>query len=362
MALIDSLPNEILSEIFSTVPTTWTVVHVSHVCRRWHDVAHATPRLWNVISLRTSDIEHVDIVAAVFERSKRRPIDLELVFYEPPADYENYRRFVREVVAWETLIEVCKGETFPRLRVLDITSWPTHAENSMEEYFTPATVNMHTAPITTITTNAAHPLPAHPPHPAQLPLDLIFPLPSDHRLESVHLSGIALPPLRFPLLCEANIVGYLPGIVGSEDRLLNPWLLRSADIVTFQDMFVPVMNYPEDATPTPSRVCGLVLSRLRATPTEDPDDDAEDEYSCTPFFCSLKMTFLLYLEIDRLDLTGRVWDDFLEALFMDPGRYPLLRQLKVRGMHFAGHGLQVDNGFVLRDDPFPFRGDVFAEF
>jgi hypothetical protein len=158
-----------------------------------------------------------------------------------------------------------------------------------------------------------------------------------------------------------------------------------------------------DTEEDPPTVQFLVLRDLCATP-----DDDDFEYDCGPFFSALQTSRVHSLVIDALDLDSRIWDDFIGALTINDPKFPLVTQLMLRQMDFAGMGyelvafflsafpalehflimdcfhersstwqdvietlemcptlcvklreLEVDDGFILRDDPMPFRDFMF---
>jgi hypothetical protein len=61
-----TLPNEIISEIFihllppcplcPPITAIFSPTHLTHICRRWLEIALGTPELWRVISIFGNDI------------------------------------------------------------------------------------------------------------------------------------------------------------------------------------------------------------------------------------------------------------------------------------------------------------------
>ncbi|KAJ7279199.1 hypothetical protein C8J57DRAFT_1221965, partial [Mycena rebaudengoi] len=284
-----------------------------------------------------------------------------------------FRRLVAEAheAGWKTILQAFSGETFSLLRSLDITSW-----------------NITTMP------------PVHPP--ASEPSHLVFPLPLNHPVAFVRLNGITLGETHhFPNLCELTVDTDFPHIVGADEQL-SPWLINAAPVLSIQHMLVPPMDFPEDdVVLRPSHAQALVLRDLCATPRDMPNDEDSNEYDCSGFFCALHTPFLRYLLIEALDVTGRIWLDFFEALPADQDKFPVLEHFGLYEMHLDGiayedltfflgcmpcvrhielrlcwpgtgqvlietleldvtlcpnlRGVHVDGAFLLRDDPFPFR-------
>ncbi|KAI0253374.1 hypothetical protein BJV78DRAFT_1351755 [Lactifluus subvellereus] len=95
------LPREVLIQIFGLVGSGKKILPVSHVCRRWRDIALKTPELWS--SLQPDDFTPMMSVAL------RRSGDLSLdVSLHTNCD---------EIQRLERLLEL----PFPRLRSLDVT-------------------------------------------------------------------------------------------------------------------------------------------------------------------------------------------------------------------------------------------------
>ncbi|KAJ7115354.1 hypothetical protein C8R44DRAFT_794523 [Mycena epipterygia] len=182
---------------------------------------------------------------------------------------------------------------------------------------------------------ATDPIPVRP---APFP-PVFFPIPRNHYLiDRVRLSGIAVGNIPLPNLALLRISGNdTPNLVAADGRL-SPWLLNGARNLYFEDMPVPPMlSYRPQPTPdrTISVVTHLILSQLRASPRSVPGADGLLEHSCCSFFDALYTPRVRSLEIDRWDLAGRSWADFLLWLPVDL-RYPQVVDLRIRGMHFDG--------------------------
>ena len=91
--LMERLPNEILSLIFSLIahdPTTNPVSFavITHVCSRWRQIALADGSLWNRIILTYPlSPHHLSYVLAWLQRSASAPIDIFLDFRDPSWDW-----------------------------------------------------------------------------------------------------------------------------------------------------------------------------------------------------------------------------------------------------------------------------------
>lgn len=99
-----------------------------------------------------------------------------------------------------------------------------------------------------------------------------------------------------------------------------------------------------------STITHLILSGLRATPRAVPDADGIPEHSCMPFFDSLYTAQVRCLQIDRWDLLGRVWTDFVLWLPEDL-RFPYVVDLRITGMHFADMEDHLEVAFFLGSFP-----------
>jgi hypothetical protein len=279
--------------------------------------------------------------------------------------------------AWRVLLKAFAGQTFPALLVLYL-----YNDDALAKWEIPRI-------------GTAVPMP---------PADLVFPLPDGHGLWDAQLQGVSFADARLPKLYRLRINHDFPDMVLDDDRL-NPWLFTHARELYFESMCVPVMDYAldTDTEEDPPTVQFLVLRDLCATP-----DDDDFEYDCGPFFSALQTSRVHSLVIDALDLDSRIWDDFIGALTVNDPKFPLVTQLMLRQMDFAGMGyelvafflsafpalehflimdcfhersstwqdvietlemcptlcvklreLEVDDGFILRDDPMPFRDFMF---
>ncbi|KAJ7161827.1 hypothetical protein C8R43DRAFT_991536 [Mycena crocata] len=88
---ISTLPNEIISEIFlhflpiyPQAPPLRGLLSptlLTHICRRWRDIAHATPALWRAISLRLNalhDEQDNELLESWTARSRSHPISISI--------------------------------------------------------------------------------------------------------------------------------------------------------------------------------------------------------------------------------------------------------------------------------------------
>lgn len=96
---ISRLPTEILSIIFSLLPSPLAsthrilpVVSISHVCHQWREISLSLPHLWNHINF---DQLTPDGVAEMFARAKMLPLHLEasLQIYQP----EKFKAFEGQI-------------------------------------------------------------------------------------------------------------------------------------------------------------------------------------------------------------------------------------------------------------------------
>ncbi|KZP29038.1 hypothetical protein FIBSPDRAFT_927141 [Athelia psychrophila] len=121
-APVARLPNEVLAMIFEAAkhPKEHKEVIISHVTRRWRDVALSTPRLWTNIRRIVGDKQD-ERLTAYFERSKAVPVDFTINVNEKSA--AQIRHFI------DLHIE--------RMRSLSITSLSEHACAQMMQCLAP---------------------------------------------------------------------------------------------------------------------------------------------------------------------------------------------------------------------------------
>ncbi|KAJ7641195.1 hypothetical protein FB45DRAFT_1053764 [Roridomyces roridus] len=93
-----TLPNEITSEIFihflppyPTCPQLRGLrspTSLTHICRKWRDIALGTPKLWRAFSTayRADQPEHIQAVQTWLERSGSCPLSVKLVLGNAPHD------------------------------------------------------------------------------------------------------------------------------------------------------------------------------------------------------------------------------------------------------------------------------------
>ncbi|KAJ6552152.1 hypothetical protein B0H10DRAFT_1263139 [Mycena sp. CBHHK59/15] len=419
MIAIHKFPTEMLLEVFGA-SDFHTIFAVSHVCRRWRHIAINKKELWASLPVSHRSARHKETLSVMFKRSAPKQMCLALNLSVPPADHQEFRDMLETVVkphigrcfylhvtaqrgTWvAAILPGLAGADFRKLRGLDITNCT----------LPPAPAAILNPPA--IINQLAHlPAVAHgagiaPVVNAFLPPDLIFPFPLDDLLYVCRLSNMTLGCLGFPVM-SLTLANEIPNIV-AENGQMNRWMLFNAVDLTITHMQIPLVEYPDDDMDELDYlvpVQRLVLSQLRATPRATPDEDGLFEEDCTPFFSSLRTPWLCSLEIDRIDIAGRVWDDFLCAMPDDGEGYQCLEELTLREMHFTGisygdlvlffdafpvlevlelvacyEGMWqivmeileldpglcpyltevcVDDGFVLRHDPLPFREDVFED-
>ncbi|KAH8117195.1 hypothetical protein DFH11DRAFT_988472 [Phellopilus nigrolimitatus] len=115
-----ALPNEIMAELFifcldsdhlgcmTPSPTTAPLV-LTQVCRKWRNIALASPRLWTGISLNDEDLKGslplnskqlLPLLDSWVAQSGSRPISIRLSYTKLPktGEYSDYRKEMRLVV------------------------------------------------------------------------------------------------------------------------------------------------------------------------------------------------------------------------------------------------------------------------
>lgn len=400
---IQTLPPETLSEIFEHLhlpPSTLSLpLVVAAVCSQWHQVATGNSELWLNLWITRDSIEYPEVLRRVLQRSKGRPIILGLRFPTPgptesELDYPALEALLRDILkenlqrcmclvvhaseaAWDVILAVFAGETFPLLQGLYLQNADTFS-------------HWQILPL------GETPVP---------PRDLVFPLPVGHRLIQAHLQGVSFGNVPVPKLDLLRVGHHFPDII--LDGRLNPRLFDATEL-QIERMCVPAVPDPNTATPIPglasSKVEFLMLRELFATPDDTVNADASGEHDCGPFFSALDTANLRVLIIDSWDLYGRIWDDFIGALTIGQARFPRVEDLTMRRMDFEGkpyadvafflaafpalrkllildagpawedviaileicptlcvglRELLVDDGAILRNDPMPFRDYMF---
>ncbi|KAF7352462.1 F-box domain-containing protein [Mycena venus] len=133
-----TLPNEIMSEIFKHFPSRYppltgplSPTHLTRICRKWREIALATPVLWSALSLY---ISHLSTVEEVHERSdvwlKRSgscPLTIFITSFRRHVGCEMFPGIVAHRTRWEHLkLYVCGLDLstidgpMPLLRHLDV--------------------------------------------------------------------------------------------------------------------------------------------------------------------------------------------------------------------------------------------------
>ncbi|KAJ6552146.1 hypothetical protein B0H10DRAFT_2126155 [Mycena sp. CBHHK59/15] len=353
MGIINTFPPEMLTVVFE-VATFDTVIAASHVCRQWRAVAINNKDLWHTLGINRHSIKHTETLSMLFKRSKQRSMCLGFDLMMPPTDFGEFRHMLQTAVTphlwrcsrlfiyarretWVAILGAFAGQKFPSLQVLDI------ADHTPLPPFIPAPQINPPPPMNhpAILPPGAQVMGLNPvAHATPVPLrELLFPLPPNHPVRIVELSGISLGAIPLPELDALNIKKNLPSIVDRDGRM-NRWLMDYATEVSIKDLCIPPMHYPQNNSIFGGHFSNtqfLTLRQLRATPRAIPDEDGWLEYDCRPFFCSVLTTpYLRYLEIDRLDIIGRAWDDFLDALPQAQNKYPCLEELVLCEAHFTG--------------------------
>ncbi|KAJ7447543.1 hypothetical protein B0H11DRAFT_2082584 [Mycena galericulata] len=360
-SLIHTFPPELLTQIFqiteiSTVATYANAVILSHVCRQWRAAAIQDSALWLRIGVRSRDVQHLAFLSCLLQRSKGRTISIGLDFWDlrrptDPTVFCELLRVVRPHLGrtchlfihaqwqlWQMIIREFGYQTYENLSLLDL-----------ELVVPPPPRNTRAIPYGIPDDAAAGDLIAA--RPAPLP-SFVFPFPSHHPLlNRLRVSGITIGNIPLPRLELLRLGGRAaPYILDSQGRL-NRWILDSATNLYCEDLRIPAMPFYEPPTVAArvSPITHLILSRLSASPRSIPGADGLLEYDCRPFFDALYTPRVRCLEIDRWDLRGRAWDDFLEWLPEDL-RYPNVVDLRITGMHFDGMDYD-DVAFFLASFP-----------
>ncbi|KAJ7691364.1 hypothetical protein B0H17DRAFT_1201211 [Mycena rosella] len=306
--LIHTFPPEILSQIFVGTrifnnPTCANTVALSHVCHRWRAAAIGDSTLWLAVKVRSRDVRHMPFLGRVLQHSKGRTIFLGLDFCDlqnPDAPvFWQLLSLIRPHLArachlfihaqshpWRMIMEAFRNQKYQRLTLLDLElpfswAWSQSA---------PLRLHRSSSPCQTMSSlNGAN---------------------SDRRKATPNLVDV--------------------------DGRLNRWLLDSAKSLYFEDMTIPPMfgYVPQNIVDRPvSCVTHLILSELHASPRILPGADGLCEHNCGPFFDALYTPLVYCLQIDRWDLSGRAWDDFLTWLPVEL-RFPAVVDLRIIGMHF----------------------------
>ncbi|KAJ6568804.1 hypothetical protein B0H19DRAFT_1231947 [Mycena capillaripes] len=358
-SLIQTFPYEVLSQIFIVTETFpkapyADAVILSHVCHHWREAAVGDSSLWLQIGVCHRDVRHIQVIADLLRRSKTRKISIGMDFgaVQRPANPALFGRLLRVIRAhlsrtchlfiyaqwqtWQAIVMAFATQTYPSLTLLDVELIPPAMRSGPWVYRVPvnggpALIAVRTAP--------------------QRPV--VFRIPHYHPLlNRLRISGISLGNAPLPNLALIRISGKTtPNLVGTDGRL-HRWLLDGPKSLYFEDMQVPPMlSYvPQDIEHRQiSTITHLILSGLRASPRAVPGVDGQLEHPCIPFFDSLYTPELRCLQIDRWDISSRVWQDFLSWLPEDI-RFPCVVDLRITGMHFEGMDY-LDVAFFLGSFP-----------
>ncbi|KAJ7106447.1 hypothetical protein C8R43DRAFT_963416 [Mycena crocata] len=134
-----TLPNEIVSEIFvhflpaypDCPPMTGLLspTLLTHICRKWREIALTTPTLWRAIELPSDldPIQRVHLFDSWLERSCFSPLSLKIDLYSPGVEIDVLQTLLPHRVRWEFLelniegdhLHILKGPT-PLLRELHL--------------------------------------------------------------------------------------------------------------------------------------------------------------------------------------------------------------------------------------------------
>lgn len=140
--LISSLPPEILGEIFSWCSPTYadqaplspkSPLLLSHVCRRWRDVAISTPRIWTYAKLcvyEQSLDDTIQLMEIWLKHAKSRPLFIDIDFVDETGTHGSVIHLFNELIAvgrryrpvlsltdesLETHVETTNSGAFPAL-------------------------------------------------------------------------------------------------------------------------------------------------------------------------------------------------------------------------------------------------------
>lgn len=357
---IGTLPPEILSaifgltEIFPPAKAYATPVLLSHVCRPWRAAALDDSSLWLDVCVRSKDTKHMSFLLSLLERSKGRPITIGMNFsdlqWKPALNESLLYRLLKIVIEhiprtrrlyiraqprlWSWIVVAFATQKYDTLTVLDLEAVLPAPHRFAKRRTDAISWDDTSASIAGDLIVNPHPAPT-----ATTPL--VFPFPKNHRhLRRLRLIGISIGTIPLPPLEYIRLGGNTPlHIIVGEDGRLTRRLLNSAPALTLEDMPIPDMpSYvplPIASRVPVSPVRTLSLRRLRASVRYTPDVDGLYENDCRPFFDALYTPRARCLLIERWDLRGRAWADFLDWL-PEELRFPEVSDLRIFGMHFNG--------------------------
>ncbi|KAJ7879393.1 hypothetical protein B0H13DRAFT_2543612, partial [Mycena leptocephala] len=253
---------------------------------------------------------------------------------------------------WIDIAAAFHGEGFSQLKVLIAHCYEEEYDDEDD-----GEADLEFSAISTPPLHAAQPQPLSPPttsvplQPPSIPTKTIFALPPGHQLREAQLYGMSLGDVAPPRLDHLHVMHVLPDIVAQSGQLQR-WFLDAPEQLQLDHICVPPRVRLHHTELPVSYLRSLVLRGLRATP-RDEETGGDTEHDCRPFFGSLMAAReLRALEIDGLDLTGRVWSDFLEALSTHPHIYPRVTSVILSCMHFHNINFQ-QSGIVLFLGSFP---------
>ncbi|KAJ6575812.1 hypothetical protein B0H10DRAFT_1963773 [Mycena sp. CBHHK59/15] len=291
MASIDDLPPELLYAILERASLR-AAVNLSHVSRFWRECCISYTELWCMIRVCNTDLKHVDVFRAFFDRSKEQPICLVMDFSVPVTDRIEFRCFMVLVAS--------------------------HIERCHQIWICASPVNYYT--MINLFSDKKYP------EPYCIHLDI----PTNYTMtQGWHDDQDALLPWFhvFHIQLTSNAVEEVRG----PNLPLNPWFLCGPKQLAFHNIRIPFFDQTNATQPIdflfPYSITDLALSNLIASEGSDGD-----ELDCSPFFRALETPNLRRLRLDGMEISERVWNDFIAALPSTP-RYPFLTELMFRDMH-----------------------------
>ncbi|CAK5264938.1 unnamed protein product, partial [Mycena citricolor] len=271
MVILGDFPVELLASIFAHLSSdTRQLYRVSQVCRSWKEAAFGDSSLWLNITIRNTDVKHVDLVSAQLARAGQRLISMNLDLHPVVVDPQDllafatglfksnlYRCHTLKVTAssavWRILLLSLENESFPNVGVVGITIMPPRAGLGFRG---------------------------------------CIPLASVDGVGHLEMSGTSAIRWPFREVRCLRLTGQHAQLI-DRDGHLNDWLTNGPQTLEFVDFVVPPMRL--QLAQDSARIS--TIQELKFAALHPAKTDAGDESDCAPFFEALNTPALVTLEL-----------------------------------------------------------------
>ncbi|KAF7292509.1 F-box domain-containing protein [Mycena kentingensis (nom. inval.)] len=251
--LVQTLPYELLGEIFRHLDLLQRDSAIPGlVCKHWRRAVLGDAQLWTEVRIDDGDVQTDErqlLVRDILARSKRCTLFLLCKFRGPNtrAYYDALDDFLNLAIkpnlwkvtrlmiiasqhAWPVIISAFQGQRFPILGVLCLRN---DAAKVVHKLYSDAHYDLWQIPETL-------PIPEIDDLPGTPLLDLVFPLPANHKqLFYADLQGISLTHVPLPDLDTLHISHFLPKMIVK--RELDEWIFKVKDL-RLSCMYIPAIG------------------------------------------------------------------------------------------------------------------------